>query len=486
MRFDQIVEKRNNRDQVSKKDKVCRRIIEWGIIGVLIFSPLPAASVYEWSVLVIQLVVIVMLGAYFLMKQKPRNNKFLSKSMEVPSFLFWGFFIFLFVQVLPLPKFLVKVISPKTFYFYQNFSPDFSSIHFLSLSVVPSQTLSEGLEILTYVLLGFLILRTVTRRAQIMRLFSVIVGVGVFEALYGLFELYSSNPRILFYKKIHYLDCVTGTFVNRNHLSGYLEMVIPLAVGLVIARIDFFDWSGLKWKEKLVRISERGLAWNGLISLGIVGMALAIIFSKSRSGVFVLVFGFILLSGLAGLYFRRGEEEKKGIKTFLKVVFLVIVVISLYIGIGATLERFSLDKILQEQRPRVWGNTLEIIGDFPIFGSGLGTFESVYTAYEESGKFVKWSHAHNDYLQYAAEVGVVGLALLLGGILFMLVNSFRIWRERRHPQVKGLALGGIVGLVGILIHSITDFNLHIPANMVLFTVILSLTMVMAFYRSKKE
>ncbi|HZX11160.1 MAG TPA: O-antigen ligase family protein, partial [Acidobacteriota bacterium] len=207
--------------------------------------------------------------------------------------------------------------------------------------------------------------------------------------------------------------------------------------------------------------------------------------SKSRSGVFVLVFGFILLSGLAGLYFRRGEKEKKGIKTFLKVVFLVIVVISLYIGIGATLERFSLDQILQEQRPRVWGNTVEIIGDFPVFGSGLGTFDSVYTAYEESGKFVRWSHAHNDYLQYAAEVGVVGLALLLGGILFMLVNSFRIWRERRHPQVKGLALGGIVGLVGILIHSITDFNLHIPANMVLFAVILSLTMVTAFYRSKK-
>jgi len=484
MRFSHAEYVVNNRHQMSRRDKFCQKIIEWGIIGILVFSPLPAASVYGWSVLVIQLVVVVMLGAYFLMEEKPQNNVFLSRSLKAPRYLFWGFFAFLFLQVVPLPKFLVKFFSPKTFSFYQNFSPDFSSTHFLSLSVVPTQTLKQGFEILTYVLLGFLILRTVTRRHQIMQIFSVIVAMGIFEAFYGFFELYSSNPHILFYKKTHFLDCVTGTFVNRNHLSGYLEMVIPLAVGLVIARIDFFEWSGLRLRDKLVRISERGLAWNGLISLGIVGMALAIVFSKSRSGIFILVLSFILLSGLAGLYYQRGEQERKGIKTFLKVVFFGIVLFSLYIGIGATLERFSLDKILQEQRPLVWGNTIEMIGDFPVFGSGLGTFASVYPAYEESGEFVRWTHAHNDYLEYTAELGIAGMILLLGGILYLLVKTFRIWKERRHPLVKGLAIGGIVALLGIMIHSITDFNLHIPANMVLFTVILSLTMVTAFYRSK--
>lgn len=485
MKFSNSTEEKNHKSQADKKDAIYQKVIEWGIIGILVFSPLPAASVYEWSVLVIQLAVVVMMGAYFLMKQKPRRNDLLSQALKTPRYLFWGFFGFLLIQVVPLPTFLVKIFSPRTFSFYQNFSPDFSDIHFLSLSVMPSQTIKQGLEILAYVLLGFLIVRTITKRSQIMRIFAVIVGVGVFEALYGLFELYSSNPSILFYQKTHYLDCVTGTFVNRNHLSGYLEMVIPVAIGLVIARVDFFDWSDLKIREKLLRISEKGLAWNVLISLGVVSMALAIIYSKSRSGIFILVLSFILLSGLAGLYFRRTSEEKKRIKTFLKVVFLVILAISLYIGIGATLERFSLDKILQEQRPKVWGNTVEMIGDFPVFGSGLGTFKFVYPAYEESGKFVRWSHAHNDYLEYAAELGAVGTVLLFGGILFLLVSSFRIWKVRRHPQVKGLALGGIVALVGIMVHSITDFNLQIPANEVLFTVILSLTMVTAFYRSRK-
>jgi len=469
----------------SKRDVFCSQVIEWGIIGVLVFSPLPAASVYEWSVLVIELMVLVMLAAYVLIKNKPRNNELLFRSLEIPSYLFRGFFIFLGLQVIPLPKFLVKVLSPKTFSFYSQFAPDFSSTHFLTISAVPSQTIREGLEIGTYVLLGFLILRTVTRRHQIMRLFAVIVGVGVFEALYGFFELYSRNPRLLFYKKVHYLDCVTGTFVNRNHLSGYLEMAIPLALGLIIARVDFFEWSGMRIKEKLLRISEKGLAWNGLIFLGVVAMALGIVFSKSRSGVFILVFSFVLLSGLAGLYYRRGEEEKKGVKAFLKVVFLVIVVFSLFIGISATLERFSLDELLKEQRPEVWGKTIEMIGDFPVFGSGLGTFGAVYPVYEASSRFVFWEHAHNDYLEYTAELGLIGTVLLLGGILWLLMNAFRVWKERRHPQVKGLALGGIAALVGILIHSITDFNLHIPANMVLFSVILSLTVVTAFYKRSK-
>jgi len=130
----------------------------------------------------------------------------------------------------------------------------------------------------------------------------------------------------------------------------------------------------------------------------------------------------------------------------------------------------------------VWSNTTGIIGDFPVFGSGLGTFEALYPAYEESSTPPLFEHAHNDYLEYLAELGVVGFVMLLGGILVMLVFSFLMWKVRRHPEVKGLALGGMVAVVAMLVHSITDFNLHIPANMMLFAVVLSLTVVTAFYK----
>jgi hypothetical protein len=136
----------------------------------------------------------------------------------------------------------------------------------MSLSLIPSHTLREGLELLSYFLLGFLIVKTITRRQQIMRIFYVLVSMGIFEAIYGMFELYNKNPRILFYKKIYGLDTVTGTFVNRNHLSGYLEMIIPLAIGLIIARIDLFSLAGLKWREKFLRFSEKGLSTNMMIT----------------------------------------------------------------------------------------------------------------------------------------------------------------------------------------------------------------------------
>jgi O-antigen ligase len=186
------------------------------------------------------------------------------------------------------------------------------------------------------------------------------------------------------------------------------------------------------------------------------------------------------------MYFRGSMHQKKWIKNFLRVVFLIIIFISLYIGIGANLERFALDKLLQEERPTFWSNTIDIISEFPLFGTGLGTFPSIYPDYEANRIPMRLFHAHNDYLEYLSELGVVGLILLLGGILFMVINSFLIWRVRRYPEVKGLALGGIVAIICILIHSITDFNLQIPANMMLFSVVLSLTIVTAFYKRSER
>jgi len=169
----------------------------------------------------------------------------------------------------------------------------------------------------------------------------------------------------------------------------------------------------------------------------------------------------------------------------LTFVFLFILFIALYVGIDANLERFALDKILHEDRPVVWGNTVTIFSDYPLFGTGLGTFAFIYPAYEDSKKYARYSHTHNDYIEYLAELGIFGFLFLVGGILIMLINSFLVWKERRHPWVKGLALGGIIAVLCMLIHSVTDFNLQIPANMVLFSVVLSLTITIAFYKRKE-
>jgi O-antigen ligase len=131
-----------------------------------------------------------------------------------------------------------------------------------------------------------------------------------------------------------------------------------------------------------------------------------------------------------------------------------------------------------------WANTAEIFADYPLLGTGLGTFPSLYPDREGEETLIRLYHAHNDYLEYLSELGIVGMVLLLGGILFLLVKSFLIWKERTNPEFKSLGLGGIIAVICILFHSLTDFNLHIPANMLLFSVVLSLTVVVVFYRRR--
>jgi len=468
------------------KEKVWAKIIEYGILALVIFSPLPAASVYEWSILVIQLTALALIAVYFLMREKPQTNASLSSSLKWPRYLFLGFSIFILVQIIPLPKILIKLLSPETFSFQKLFSVDLSNKKFMSLSLLPSHTLEQGLELLSCFLVGFLIIKTITKRGQIIRLYSVLVAMGVFEAFYGLFELYSKNPRILFYRKIYYLDSVSGTFINRNHFSGYLEMIIPLSIGLILARINLFYMPGLKWREKLLRLSEKGFAVNLLISLAIIIMGVAIVFSKSRSGIFLLVFSFLLFFVLIAPYFSGPSYQKKWIKNFLRIVFIIIIIISLFIGIDTTIAKFAPEKLLQEQRPTFWANTIHIVSQFPVFGSGLGTFPSLYPDFDGEEGPLRLAHAHNDYLEFLSELGIVGMILLLGGVLFIIIKSFLTWRTRKHPEVKGLALGGIVATLCILVHSITDFNLHIPANILLFSVVLSLTLVTSFYKRRDK
>ena len=469
-------------EKAADRNDFLRKLIDYGILGLIVFSPIPKTSVNEWSVMLIELVVFALMVAYFLIDEKPQHNVFIARSLVWPKRLFIALFIFLFVQILPLPSFLVKLLSPNAHSFRDTFSAGGANPAFMSLSLIAPHTIRDGLELLAYFLLGFLIIKTVTRQKQINRLFYVLVAMGVFQALYGFIELYNSNPRLLFYKKEHYLDALTGTFVNRNHLSGYLEMVIPLAIGLILARTDLLSAANMKWRERLLRLSEKGVYQNLLVSIGIVIMGLGIILSKSRSGVFLLVFIFILFLGFSTMFYRRSRPQQIWMRRFIWAVVLVVIFISLYVGIDATIERFALDEILREGRPTVWGNTAEIVSDFPLFGSGLGTFTALYPAYEKVKMQVRYSHAHNDYLQYLSELGIVGMIFLLGGILYILVTCFRAWRERRRAEVKGLGLGGIVAVVVILIHSITDFNLQIPANMMLFVVVLSLTLVIVFYK----
>ena len=457
-------------------------IIEYGIIALLVLSPLPAASVDDWAVLAIELSAALLMAVYLWTARRPRLNARLSVRLIWPRRFLIGLAGVLLLQAIPLPKALAALLSPRSAGLRGEFAPGYSGTSTATLSLVPLHTVRASLELLAYVLIGFLVIRTFTHRRQIERLMVVLTTAGAFQAFYGLFELYRSHPRVLFFPKIYNLSSATGTFVNRNHFSGYLEMILPLALGLVISRIDMFSLAGKRWSEKVAQITAKGFARNVLVLIAAGVMALAIIRSQSRSGVFVLLFIFVLFFELTVFHFSARRYRQAWVKTFLKAAFVLVTIAVLYAGVEATMGRFAKDNLLQDGRPQYWTSALAMARDFPLIGSGLGTFGDVYPAYGTVPLEGRLTHAHNDFLEFFTDLGLIGFALLLATIAFLVIDGFLTWSKRRHPQIKALGMGGFVSVAAILVHSFTDFNLHIPANTLLFAVVLSLTFATAYYR----
>jgi O-antigen ligase len=460
-----------------------KKTLEYGLLALLLWSPLPAASVEEWSIFVIEAAAAVLAGAYILLDPKPGLNPHLPPVLRKMKPVAAALFGFLALQVVPLPAALVRILSPGSYGFRKLYAPEFARLKFMTLSIAPASTIAAGLFLAALFILAALVLRTVVRGRQIRTVLAVLVGSGVFQALYGLFELTRDDPRILFYKKMFSPESVTGTFVNRNHFSGYLEMIIPLALGLALARMNMMTFGVKGFREKLMLWTSKGVLTNVLILAGVVVMSLAVILSNSRSGAAVLGFTVFLFLGLSVTAFSRTGFRQPWVGKTVRWTFLCVTLLAIAVGVGSTIRRFSLDALLREDRPQYWANTVEIIGDFPLFGTGLGTFASAYGAYEKTASSeLLLTHAHNDFLEYAAELGLVGVVLLAGAVLTLAVSASLAWRRRRNPQARALALGGLVALAGAGLHAVTDFNLHVPANMVLFAVVLGLTLVMAYYR----
>jgi O-antigen ligase len=300
----------------------------------------------------------------------------------------------------------------------------------------PSISLQSALALLPYFLIGFLIVKAIKKRSQVVRLFYVLFLMGVFEAIYGLFGLFSKSR------------FVSGTFINRNHFAGYLEMMIPVGLGLLLAR---------EGRGKKAFVSSL------VISSGVIVMSLALLFSRSRSGAVILVIVFVLFLFL----FPK--------KILLVVVVILIIVLSVYVGMDSTLQRFSWDYLQKDSRIGIWNQAWDVFTDYPFFGSGLGTFGVMYSATEADGETFTVAHAHNDYLEFLSELGIIGMGLLLGGMVLFLVACSRKWREQGNPSMRGFCFGGFVSVLALSLHGLTDFNLQIPSNILLFSVVLSLT-----------
>ncbi len=444
-------------------------LIKLILIGLLIFTPIPFGSMDLWAFSLMELGVLSMIVLWAIQsivshRQSGNKNQPSAISDQPSALAFILLLLFLsliLLQMLPLSPEIIKVISPKTYALRQSLALEPSALTF-PLSFVPFLTKIEFQKWLILGGLFFFLLRwRGSDKNALYPLIPVIMGVGMVESIYGMLEFFSGHRHILNLDMDAFV--VTGTFVNRNYFAGYLLMVIPVSLGYFFSRGAFQSTRLMGWRQRLSTLDGKTV----LIAFGIILMILGLIFSASRMGIVSLLLSFSLVSFL----FRESRKGERFSKTTV-LIFALAFLWAAWIGLDAVVSRFFSVSEGFEGRWKIWTSTFEIIKDFPVFGSGLGTFIQVFPMYRSYHVRGLVTHAENDFLQLISETGAVGIGLLLILFLFLFFRAVSGIRSRpSRDKGRYIGISGMVGILALMFHSLVERNIQVPANAFLYTFI---------------
>jgi O-antigen ligase len=371
------------------------------------------------------------------------------------------------VQLVPLPPSLWASLPGHAEYaaVAERFGAAGAAHAWRGISVVPSETLSGWLALMPPLAAFLGVIQLSTRSAG--RLLVVMAIVAGIEALYGLFQVGGSTLD-LFSDEAgeREFGIATGTFVNRNHFSALLAMMLPVMMGLLVTT----NRAGFPRNASL-RASESH-AQRALLFAAATLVLLCLFFTRSRAGIGT---GLVALALAAIVLFRAARGHAAGSPARWAIAFVlaligVAVLLAIAIGVAPVLDTLEPERLHLGVATRLstYIGTLSAAIEFLPFGSGLSTFASVYPRFHLSGGFehagVFMNAAHNEYLQAFMELGLAGIAicalLLIGYVTRMAALASR--ESGRRFGVLQLAAGA--GLLPAILHSLFDFPLHIPAN----------------------
>ncbi len=317
---------------------------------------------------------------------------------------------------------------------------------------------------LGWLALTFTLLITRARPGHARFLSLFLVALGLFDAFYGLVQALGGMDSDVANVDRNMLTMASGTFVNRNHFAGLLNMTIPVALGGLYAT---FPRRGDKLRSE-------GYAWAWIILLVTAFMGLAILLSWSRGGALSLIASLIFLSILMLLKRRRKENRKHLSAGAAWVLLLTTVVLGMWVGIDTLIDRFGSARDDSTERLLVYRDSVRMIADHPLVGVGPKMYQYYFKPPVDVSQDCRWTHAHNDYLESAVEYGLPLALLFWGFVLWRLWGAGRDFLAMKDLWSEGIALGCAGAIFSILLHSLADFNLQIPINWVIFCMVLGL------------
>ncbi len=295
------------------------------------------------------------------------------------------------------------------------------------------------------------------------RLVLVVLATCGAQALFGAVQ-WSISPSRIYGQATPYVTTPFGSYVNHNHFAGLVGMGAVLAAGLAVAHA-----------RRRNAMSPAALASGGAA----LGLAAAHLASRSRGGLVALLGGLTALGALwlAAVSLRGGRRRSAGAVGGVAVVLMV--------GFGVAAIPSATRRHLASAfagpvdgsgvyRVDVAAATMRAFADRPLMGWGLGAYEDAVPAYKRGHGDVRVRHAESDVLELLAEGGLAGLVL----VAWLMVEVLRGLRNRvtisRDQFRNALALAAAGGAATLLVHSLLDFNLRLPANALVFAALAGL------------
>ena len=289
-------------------------------------------------------------------------------------------------------------------------------------------------------------------------LFLANAGVAVVQA--------TSDPAYAFLRMARVAqNGVSGLFWHRNYLAGFLELVVPVFLGVALV-------SGCRWQRM----------GFGLLAIG--GLVLAY-YSQSRGGFFSVGVGCTV--SFAVWLLMGWKEKSKMLRLGLMATGVVTMVVML--GVGWMLvskvsanrgQSESVDGALTDSGVRLTlaGSAYDQWQERVMVGTGARTFSYLVVKNWVRGRtdysLGNPEMAHNDYLQTLAEYGLIGFSLAVGVLVLALGRGLNMaWSGEPSNRSLTMALhvGAVGGISGAMVHSCVDFSLHILPNALLFGVL---------------
>ncbi|HEB69047.1 MAG TPA: lipid A core--O-antigen ligase [Desulfobulbus sp.] len=423
----------------------------------LFFAPLAFGTVETWSIATVELLVGSTALLYFFRIRKEKAALFKTPGL-LPLALLIGWICF---QLIPLPPALVRILAPATFQVYAPILSIGDSGHWIPLTVMQKATSLELLRVSCYGLFYILTVQLLSHGGRLQKTVRWVVWLAIAIAFLAIVQKFTSPDKIYWFRPTPPNAGTVGPWVYHNHYAGFMEMLCPLALALFFYYRPTVNYSETLRARVAALFTDASSNRHFFLGFGVVLIMSSVLVSLSRGGVISMSLSLLLF-----LFLLSRKKTKTGLLFVL--LFCCILLALSWFGWQPLLSKFSRAITetggIKDARFMIWKDAGGIIRDFLFTGSGFGTFVDIYPQYRTIPGNLVAVHAHNDYIELLTDGGLIGFILAGWFVLAVIAEGWKKITIRRDRYAILVGIGALTGIVSILLHSVTDFNMHNGAN----------------------